>query len=170
MSLLFVGGRCYGINYSNKEHMCLEAKKHSHYCPVIVTNEHNTSQTCLFYYSKTSHPQKLVTKKNKQCLRSVSGTSVCTNPDCVLRTKDETHKARDSLPALAIGLAGLSTVIFGQPIPTFDSSFNEFKAEKFKTLAKAFCTRNTFWLCFSNRVVLLMVSAIMNILFPKLLF
>ncbi|KAL7323193.1 hypothetical protein PS15p_211126 [Mucor circinelloides] len=48
------------------------AKKHSHYCPIIITNEHNASQTCLFCYSKTSHPQKLATKKNKQYLRSVN--------------------------------------------------------------------------------------------------
>ncbi|KAL9559815.1 hypothetical protein PS6_000574 [Mucor atramentarius] len=120
MSLLFIGDRGY------------------------VTNEHNTSQTYRFCDSKASRPQKLLTKKNKQCLRSVNGISVCTNPGCVLRTKDETHKARDSLPTLAVGLDDLSTVIFGQPIPTCDSSFNESKTEKFKTLTKAFCTRNTF--------------------------
>ncbi|KAL9540879.1 hypothetical protein PS6_010555 [Mucor atramentarius] len=39
---------------------------------------------------------KLVIKKNKQYLRSVNGTSDCTSPDCVLRTKGRTHKAPDS--------------------------------------------------------------------------
>lgn len=71
-------------------------------------------------------------------------TSVCTNPDCALRTKGETHKARNSLSALAIDLAGLSTVILGQPIPSFDPSFSESKTEKFETLDKAFCTKITF--------------------------
>ncbi|KAL9556233.1 hypothetical protein PS6_002473, partial [Mucor atramentarius] len=87
---------------------------------------------------------KLVAKKNKKYLRSANGAFVCISPDCVLRTKGKTCKVRDSLPALAIGLADLSTVIFGQPIPSFDPSFSESKTKKFKTLAKAFCTRNTF--------------------------
>lgn len=95
--LLFVGDRGYGIHSAIKEYMrcggAWEAKKHSHHCPVIITNDHNTSQTRLLAYSKMSHLQKLlVAKKNKQHLRSV----------------------------------------------------NESKTEKLKTLAKAFCARNTF--------------------------
>ncbi|EPB87743.1 hypothetical protein HMPREF1544_05403 [Mucor circinelloides 1006PhL] len=109
--VLFVGDRGY-------------AKVHGRCCPVLVTNEHNTSQICLFCFKKASHPLKLVTK-NKQYVRNVNGSSVCTNPTSTLRTKGETHKARDSLPALAVGLAGLSTVIFGQPILSFDPSFSE---------------------------------------------
>ncbi|EPB85006.1 hypothetical protein HMPREF1544_08209 [Mucor circinelloides 1006PhL] len=68
-------------------------------------------------------------------LRSVNGASVCTNPNCVLRTKGETHEAHNSMSALAIGLVGLSTVIFGQPIPSFDPSFSESKTEKFKPIS-----------------------------------
>ncbi|KAL7325285.1 hypothetical protein PS15p_207792 [Mucor circinelloides] len=148
MPLLFIGDRGYGINSPVKGHMrcgsAREAKEYSQHCPVIVTNEHNASQTYLFCCSKPSHPQKLVIMKNKQHLCSVNGTSVCTNSGCALRTKDETHKTRDSLSALAIDLAGLSTVILGQPIPSLDLSFSEPKTEKFETLAKAFCTKITF--------------------------
>ncbi|KAL9542597.1 hypothetical protein PS6_009715 [Mucor atramentarius] len=136
--LSFVGDRGYDINSPIKGHMrcgsAWKAKKHIHYGSVIINNEHDTSQTCLFRYSKTSHPQELVTKKNKQYLCSVNDASVCTNPDCVLRTKDETHKAHNSLSALAIGLAGFSTVIFRQPIPSFDPSFSGSKTEKLKLI------------------------------------
>ncbi|CAO0796237.1 unnamed protein product [Mucor circinelloides] len=121
-----------------------KAMKHGHYCPIIITNEHNANQIGLFCYSKTSHPQKLATKKNKQYFRSINGISVCTNPGCVLGTKGEAHKDRNSLSALAIGLASLSIIFFGQSLPSSDPSFSEFKTEKFKTLAKAFSTRSIF--------------------------
>ncbi|GAN04341.1 hypothetical protein MAM1_0061c03801 [Mucor ambiguus] len=91
--------RGYGINSRIKGHLrcggTWKAKIHGRYCPVLITNEHNTIQTCMFCFSKTSRPLKLVIRKNRQYLHSVNGTSVCTNPSCVLRSRGETHKGRD---------------------------------------------------------------------------
>ncbi|GAN09352.1 hypothetical protein MAM1_0261d08878 [Mucor ambiguus] len=107
-------------------------------------HEHNTSQTCVFCFSKTSHPLKLVTRKSKQYLYSVNGTTVCTNPGCVIRSRGDTHKGRDSLSSLAIGFAGLSAVAIGQPIPCFDpNTISKLKTDNYKFLAKALLNRNT---------------------------
>ncbi|GAN00846.1 hypothetical protein MAM1_0002d00270 [Mucor ambiguus] len=111
--VLFVGYRGYDISLRIKGRLrcggTWKAKVHAWQCPVLITNDHSTIQTCVFCFSKTSHPLKLVIKKNKQCLYSVNGsTSVCMNLGYVLRSRGENHKGHDSLPSLAIGLAGLS--------------------------------------------------------------
>ncbi|GAN08662.1 hypothetical protein MAM1_0216c08177 [Mucor ambiguus] len=145
--VLFVGDRGYGINSQINGHLrcggTWKAKIHAQYCPVLTTNEHNTSQTCVFCFSKTSHPLKIVSRKNKQYLHSVNGTPICMNPDCVLRSRGETHKGRNSLSSLAIGLAGLSAVAIGQSIPCFDPTISKSKADNYKSPAKAFLNRNT---------------------------
>ncbi|GAN01294.1 hypothetical protein MAM1_0006c00727 [Mucor ambiguus] len=145
--VLFVGHRGYGINSRIKGHSrcggTRKAKIRARYCPILITNKHNTSQTCVFCFSKSSHPLKLVSRKNRQYLHNVNGTSACNNPSCVLRSRGETHEGRDSLPSLAIGLPGLSAVATGQPIPCFDPTISKPKTDNYKSLAKIFLNRNT---------------------------
>ncbi|CAO3656432.1 unnamed protein product [Mucor fragilis] len=99
--IFFVGDRGYGINLRIKGHFrcggIWKSKIHAEYCRVLITNEHNTSQTCVFCFSKTSHSLKLVTKKSKQHLCSVTDTSVYANSGCVLYSCGKTHTGRNSL-------------------------------------------------------------------------
>ncbi|KAI8091495.1 hypothetical protein BDF21DRAFT_332254, partial [Thamnidium elegans] len=51
--IMFVGDRGYGIGSTIKGHArqggLWKPKKHSLYSSVCITNEHNSSQTCIFY-------------------------------------------------------------------------------------------------------------------------
>ncbi|KAI8364375.1 hypothetical protein BD560DRAFT_333256 [Blakeslea trispora] len=49
-------------------------------------------------------------KKHKS-LKTINGTSICSNKACVLNLAKQSHKPRDSLSALAIGISGASRLI-----------------------------------------------------------
>lgn len=145
--VMFVGDRGYGTGSSIKGHLRYGGKWkpeiHSRYTSVCITNEHNTSQTCLFCFQKLSHPLKVVTRKGKQQVNTVKGTFVCNNKACILHTIASTHKGRDSVSALAIGISGAATVILQSPFPTFDpnSSTSQSNTGKFNEIAEVFFTR-----------------------------
>ncbi|KAI8083520.1 hypothetical protein BDF21DRAFT_451115 [Thamnidium elegans] len=58
--IMFIGGRGHGIGSSIKEHQRFggfkKQNKHSQNTPTLITNEYNSSQTCLFCFNKLSHP------------------------------------------------------------------------------------------------------------------
>ncbi|KAI8355717.1 hypothetical protein BD560DRAFT_426601 [Blakeslea trispora] len=112
---MFVGDRGYGIGSSIRGHVRLggswKPKKHSLYTSVCITNEHNTSQVCVFCFEKTSHPLRIVEKDGRESLKTINGTSICSNKACVLNLAKQSHKPRDSLSALAIGISGASRLI-----------------------------------------------------------
>lgn len=145
--IMFVGDRGYGIGSSIKGHLryggMWKPDIHSRYTSVGITNEHNTSQTCLFCFQKLSHPLKAVTKKGQQQVHTVKGTFVCNNKACILHSTASTHKGRDSVSALAIGISGAATVILQNPFPVFHPKTNTSQSNtgKFKKLAEVFFTR-----------------------------
>ena len=47
-------------------------------------------------------------------------TSFCTNPTCILVKSGSSHKDRDAIPYLAIGLSGLSYSALGVHFPLFN--------------------------------------------------
>ncbi|ORE22848.1 hypothetical protein BCV71DRAFT_284282, partial [Rhizopus microsporus] len=53
-------------------------------------------------------------------LKAVSGTFQYVNPDCPSVLAGKSIHARDSLRAMAIGLSGLATLLFGATFPQFD--------------------------------------------------
>ncbi|KAI8380047.1 hypothetical protein BD560DRAFT_388271 [Blakeslea trispora] len=86
LHIMFVGDRGYGIGSSIRGHVRLDGswkpKKHSLYTSVCITNEHNTSQ-----------------KDGRESLKTINGTSICSNKACVLNLAKPSHKLRDSLSA-----------------------------------------------------------------------
>ncbi|KAI9486687.1 MAG: hypothetical protein EXX96DRAFT_627135 [Benjaminiella poitrasii] len=64
---MFVGDRGLGIGSRLKGHLKYGGRwkpiKNSPYTSVLITNEHNSSQTCLFCYEKLSHPVGAMTNK-----------------------------------------------------------------------------------------------------------
>ncbi|KAI8376814.1 hypothetical protein BD560DRAFT_453707 [Blakeslea trispora] len=100
---MFVGDRGYGIGSSIRGHVRLggswKPNKHSLYTSVCITNKHNTSQVCVFCFEKI------------KSLKTINGTSICSNKACVLNLVKKSHKPRDSLSALAIGISGASRLI-----------------------------------------------------------
>jgi hypothetical protein len=144
MCINFVGDRGYCVNSRIKGFRKYGGKwkptRHSRYCPTIITNEYNSSQTCVYCFAKTTHPAKAVTTKKGVLLKSVNGTSVCSNPQCILSKVAATHQPRDRMSALAIGLAGLSRIALGVTMPPFQS-FGPFNTE-FHNIATAFLKRS----------------------------
>lgn len=124
--IMFVGDRGYGYGSRVKNHVRLggpwKPLKHSLYASVCITNEHNTSQTCVFCFQKTDHPQKVFSKKGAIALKTVNGASVCNNNECILSLSGTSHKARDSVSALAIGISGASRLISGTTLEVFNPS------------------------------------------------
>lgn len=143
--IMFIGDRGYGFGSPIKGHLrCGGHWKpivHSRYTSICITNEHNTSQTCLFCFSKTSHPFRKTTLNGKTIIKSVNGTSMCYNQDCISVRNGHSHKGRDALSALAIGLTGLASLLLGTPFPAFDPNISQFNTD-FPNLARAFLNRN----------------------------
>ncbi|GAA5803126.1 hypothetical protein HPULCUR_008601 [Helicostylum pulchrum] len=146
-SIMFIGDRGYGVGSNIKGHIKYGGKWkpaiHSRYTSVRITNDHHTSQTCLFCYGKLDHPLKTVVSKNgKVSLRSIKGTFVCNNKKCLLQKLSATHKARDAVSALAIGLSGTASLILDIAFPSSDPNTSQSKTERFKNTAVAFLKRN----------------------------
>ncbi|KAI9251157.1 hypothetical protein EDC94DRAFT_526688, partial [Helicostylum pulchrum] len=114
----------YGVGSAIKGHPkyggVWKPKIHSSYTSVCETNEHNTSQTCVFCFKKTTYPMSVSLKNNKTIMKTINGTSVCSNNNRVSVKLDCSHKSRDSVSALAIGISGLTSLIFGLPLPPFN--------------------------------------------------
>jgi hypothetical protein len=145
---MFVGDRGYGFGSKIKGYVKYggrwKQELHSRYTSVFVTNEHNSSQTSVFCYAKLAHPTKIVTRNGKQFITEVKGTFRCLNEKFLLSAQNATHKGRDAVSALAIGLAGATNVILGQCMPTFDPKVidHQTKASEFIKIAGAFLIRS----------------------------
>lgn len=145
--IMFVGDRGYGIGSTIKGHVkyggSWKAQVHQRYTSVVITNEHNTSQTCLFCFQKLQHPLKVIIKNEKRYVRLVNGTFVCNNSLCPLKQLKSTHKGRDAVSALAIGISGAATTMLEYPLPVFDPQrdTSQFNTGKFNISADEFLKR-----------------------------
>lgn len=106
-------------------------ERHSRCTPTIITNEYNSSQTCLCGFNKLSHP----TFAHNNAVKTTKGTFVCLNEDC---PNAFVSVCRDQVSALAIGLAGLSQLLFGETFPCFKEGTNPNKQIKFYEMATPF--------------------------------
>ncbi|KAI9469779.1 MAG: hypothetical protein EXX96DRAFT_623386 [Benjaminiella poitrasii] len=107
---MFVGDRGLGIGSRLKDHLKYGGNwkpvKNGLYTSVLITNEHNSSLTCLFCYKKLTHPVGAMTnKKGEKRLKTTLGSFVCLNPLCL----------------------SVLSVTF----PEFDPSISQLKAEMF---------------------------------------
>ncbi|KAK9718280.1 hypothetical protein K7432_005626 [Basidiobolus ranarum] len=145
---MFIGDRGHGIGSRIKGHVKYGGKWketiHSRYTSVFVTDEHNSSQTCVFCFEKLAHPTRIVSRNDKLQVKEVKGTFRCLIEKCILSFFNNTHKGRDSVSAFAIGLAGASNVLLESCFPAFDPGIliNQTHRKKFKEIAEAFLKEN----------------------------
>ena len=108
---MFVGDRGLSISSRIKGFMCYggqwKPKKHNFYTAVCITNEHNTSQTCIYRFNKLSHPVRTIHRNGASQLRTINGAFVYDNPSCVSVQAKKAVKRRDTVSAMAIGLSCL---------------------------------------------------------------
>ncbi|KAL9541855.1 hypothetical protein MBANPS3_008895 [Mucor bainieri] len=132
---LFVGDRGFGIGLRIKKHQRFggpwKQNIHGRYTPTVITYEYNSSQTCLFCFRKLCHPMTVTNSE----VEATNGSFVCFNDNC-----PNTYKVmcRDQVSALAIGLAGLASVLFGVTLPCFDPRPSHQKQNLFNDLALTF--------------------------------
>ena len=74
-------------------------------------------------------------------MKTNNGTSVCTNPACILVKPDSSHKGRDVISSLATRLSGLSYLALGVPFPPFNPSVGHHHTD-FTNIATTFLTRS----------------------------
>ncbi|KAG1176861.1 hypothetical protein G6F70_003074 [Rhizopus microsporus] len=134
--IMFVGDRGYCVGSTIKGHLKYggqwKPRKNSLYTLVCITNEHNTSQACLFCFKKPQSPLR-ITGNTK--LKVVNGSFQSVNPDCPSVLAGKATHARDSLSAMAIGLSGIATLLFGATFPQFDPKRSPSKTAEFEHLA-----------------------------------
>ena len=121
--LLVTEGLCIGSKIKGflKYSVNWKLNSNSFYTTVCITNEHNTSQTCLFCFKKLLNSYRLVQgKNNKVRLKQVKGSFVCMHPKCQSICARKATHSRDMVSATAIALAGLSTLLFSVPFPEFN--------------------------------------------------
>ncbi|ORE16801.1 hypothetical protein BCV71DRAFT_182751, partial [Rhizopus microsporus] len=68
-------------------------------------------------------------------LKVVNGSFQSVNPDCPSVLAGKATHARDSLSAMAIGLSGIATLLFGATFPQFDPKRSPSKTAEFEHLA-----------------------------------
>ncbi|KAL7325933.1 hypothetical protein PS15p_208349 [Mucor circinelloides] len=136
--IMFVGDRGHGVGSRIKGHQKFggtwKQELHGRYTPTLITNEYNSSQTCLFCFHKLSHPMVAV----KDEVKATNGSFVCLNAQC---PNAYTVVCRDQVSALAIGLAGLASLLFGVTFPCFDEHPNRVKRDEFNQSALSFLYR-----------------------------
>ncbi|KAI9244597.1 hypothetical protein EDC94DRAFT_530801 [Helicostylum pulchrum] len=118
-SILFVGDRGYGIGS--------RLKSHSRQGGIWKTKKHGLTS-----YNKSG----------KKKTKSVNGSFVCYNQECVSVLASKNTHGRDSLSAFAIGLSGLAMLMYGVTFPIFAPNTSHFKTEFFNQKAVAFLNRN----------------------------
>ncbi|KAI9256864.1 hypothetical protein EDC94DRAFT_616002 [Helicostylum pulchrum] len=116
---MFIGDRGHGIVSSIKGHQRFggfqKQNKHGQNTLTLVTNEYNSSQTCLFCFDKLFHPVSATADK----ITIAKGTFICLSSNCPKAFK---LMCRDKVSALAIGLTGLAYLLFGSIFPCFDET------------------------------------------------
>lgn len=111
-----IGSRIKGHNrYGGKWKEIIQAQN----TYVCVTNEHMTSQICVFCYNPLHHPKYEKLIKGKTIYVDVKGSFVCMNPSCVTVRSGCAVKSRDTLSALAIGISGFSQLLYGDTLPEY---------------------------------------------------
>ena len=112
---------------------------HGKHVNVCITNEHMTSQTCIYCYQKLCHPKAMLTKKNKQVSQEIKGALMCVNPKCVAVKSGRSTKSRDALFSLAIGLSGLTQCLIGSPLlPFAQPQISQFNTDTVNKLSWSF--------------------------------
>ncbi|KAK4517512.1 uncharacterized protein ATC70_000851 [Mucor velutinosus] len=143
---MFIGDRGLCVGSRLKGHLKYGGKwkprLHSSVATVHTTNEHKTSQMCMYCFGLTSHPtQTIKAKDGKTKTRSIHGAFLCLNPACVSVLNHIAIQGRDKTSALTIAVSGLSILLFKQPLPVFNPKPSQSNTGIISKTT-SFCNRN----------------------------
>ncbi|KAI8382420.1 hypothetical protein BD560DRAFT_386546 [Blakeslea trispora] len=83
---MMIGDRGMGVGSRIKQHLryggTWKQDNHARYTAVSITNENNTSQTCVYCFYKLQHSKQLMQVKDKTVYRNLKGAFHCLNPEC----------------------------------------------------------------------------------------
>ena len=129
-ALIHCIGHWQGINSFIKGHSRRGMKRiraqHRVYGNVAITNEHNSSKTCPFCFSKVIlHRARRIVRENERVVR-LHGAIECVHPKCPARRIKYTTRGRDANAAANIALSGASIILSSdrQPLPPFHRNAN----------------------------------------------
>ena len=112
--IMFIGDRGACVDSRLKDHLKYggkwKPKLHVISSAIQFTNEHKTSQTCMFCFGLLTHLKR--TSKAKPAKKTVNGAFWCLNPRCVSVRSHKPIQSRNKISALAIAAYGLSSLIF----------------------------------------------------------
>ncbi|KAK3825711.1 MAG: hypothetical protein J3Q66DRAFT_420773 [Benniella sp.] len=112
---MLVGDAGTGIGSRIKGHARRGGKKlrkeHIKHCPVVITDEYRSSRTCTYCYHELQTARYRRTKDGKDQIVRVHGALECTNSDCPSFQIGYTIRPRDAQAAVAIAIAGVSTLL-----------------------------------------------------------
>jgi hypothetical protein len=119
-------GICSGSRI--KGHLRYGGKKlrkcHRKYATIAMTDEYKSSQTCSACFSQIVHPKRPVNVNGKLRTKSVNGSSLCLNSECPTYKFGVNTRNRDVEAAKCIALAGMTTILYSQTLPTFSRHNN----------------------------------------------
>ncbi|OAD01350.1 hypothetical protein MUCCIDRAFT_112793 [Mucor lusitanicus CBS 277.49] len=143
---MFIGDRGLCVGSRLKGHMKYGGKwkprLHSSVAKVHTTNEHKTSQTCMYCFGPTSHPVQAIKAKNGNTrTKLTNGAFLCLNPECVSVVNHRAIQGRDRTSAMAIAVSGLSSLLFNQPLPVFNPKPSQSNTGIISKTT-SFCNRN----------------------------
>lgn len=87
-------------------------KTHKRYAQVAMTDEHMTSQLCVYCYFPITHGRNLDNK-------IILGTARCLNPNCEAFKQGRACNNRDIMSATAIGISAMTKYFFKKNFPPF---------------------------------------------------
>jgi hypothetical protein len=93
---------------------------HKRYTVVAMTNEFRTSQTCVYCFQQLRRPQAKRMVNGVIKAKSITGSSLCMNPNCISYKCGLNTQNRDVEAAFAIALSGVSRLLAGRPLSPFD--------------------------------------------------
>lgn len=137
-ALIHFIGHWQGINSCISGHSRRGMKpiraQHRIYGHVAITNEHNTSKTCPFCFSKIILHRARRNVDGKERIVRLHGAVECVHPQCPARRVNYTTRGRDTNAAANIALSGASIILSSdrQPLPPFrrNSNHTSFKLAK----------------------------------------
>lgn len=106
-----------------------EQNRHSRDVAVCITNEHKTSQTCIYCFDQIRHPTARYSVSGKTAKRRVNGTLTGLNRQCILWQERRSCQTRDTVSAAAIALSSLDMTLFGEALPPFNPKISQSHTE-----------------------------------------
>ncbi|CEP12941.1 hypothetical protein [Parasitella parasitica] len=123
--IMFIGDRGTCVGYRLKGHLKYGGKwkpeLHAASSTVHFTNEHKTSQTCMYCFGPLAHPKRTITYQDGKSHQPI--------------------QSRDKTSALAIVISDLSNMIFNEPLPASSPKPSQSHTGIFSK-TNSFCTEN----------------------------